>query len=94
MKKLLVLIMTLVMTLSLAACGGGSTEAGFTETGSTEAGFTEEQQTLAQDFLEMSEAFDVITSYSIHYTKLYETSVIISTNSFFIINSSIFDWFI
>jgi ABC-type glycerol-3-phosphate transport system substrate-binding protein len=53
MKKLLVFIMALAMTLSLAACGGS--DAAPTTSPSTSAQventeFTAEQQALAQDF--------------------------------------------
>jgi membrane-bound lytic murein transglycosylase B len=63
MKKLLVLIMALAMTLSLAACGGS--DAAPTTSPSTSAQventeFTAEQQALAQDFMSMAEEFDAI----------------------------------
>lgn len=63
MKKLLVLIMALAMTLSLAACGGNN--AAPTASPSTPAQvekteFTAEQQALAQDFMSMAEEFDAI----------------------------------
>lgn len=71
MKKLVVLIMALVMTLSLAACGGSapasassptpapsSTPAQSPSSQSKEAEFTAEQQALAQEFMDMAEAFD------------------------------------
>lgn len=63
MKKLLVLIMALAMTLSLAACGGNN--AAPAESPSTPAQvekteFTAEQQALAQDFMSMAEEFDAI----------------------------------
>ncbi|WP_395547460.1 MULTISPECIES: lipoprotein [unclassified Lacrimispora] len=53
MKKLLVLMMALAMTLSLAACGGD-------EPAPSSAGFTAEQQALAQNFMSMAEEFDAI----------------------------------
>lgn len=63
MKKLLVLIMALVMTLSLAACGG-SDSAPATSTSKPaqveKTAFTAEQQALAQDFMSMAEEFDAI----------------------------------
>ena len=49
MKKLLVLLMAVVMTLSLAGCGGASAK---------ESKFNAEQQALAQDFTEMTEKFN------------------------------------
>lgn len=66
MKKLLVLMMALVMTLSLAACGGqgtpasapSSTPAQSPSSQIKEAEFTAEQQALAQEFMNMAEAFD------------------------------------
>ncbi len=63
MKKLLVLMMALAMTLSLAACGGG--DAAPAASPSTPAQvekteFTAEQQALAQDFMSMAEEFDAI----------------------------------
>lgn len=73
MKKLLVLIMASVMTLSLAACGGNSadsapapaapaqTEAASQENDQAgEVEFTEEQRALAQDFMSMAEEFDAV----------------------------------
>lgn len=50
MKKLLLVTMALVMTLSFVGCGGDSS--------SKEPEFTEEQQLLAQEFVEMSEEFN------------------------------------
>lgn len=50
MKKLLLVTMALVMTLSFVGCGGSSE--------STEPEFTEEQQALAQEFVDMTEAFN------------------------------------
>lgn len=50
MKKLLLVTMALVMTLSFVGCGGGAS--------SEEPEFTEEQQLLAQEFVEMSEEFN------------------------------------
>lgn len=47
MKKLLVLMAAFVLTLSLVGCGGAPTKE-----------FTAEQQALAQEFLDMSAAFD------------------------------------
>lgn len=63
MKKLLVFIMVLAMTLSLAACGGS--DAAPTTSPSTSAQventeFTAEQQALAQDFMSMAEEFDAV----------------------------------
>ena len=63
MKKLLVFIMALAMTLSLAACGGS--DAAPTTSPSTSAQventeFTAEQQALAQDFMSMAEEFDAV----------------------------------
>ena len=63
MKKLLVLMMALAMTLSLAACGGNNaaTEASPSTPVQVEnTEFTAEQQALAQDFMSMAEEFDVI----------------------------------
>ena len=65
MKKLLIFMMTLVMTLSLVACGGSeptptssSTESAQAPTEVKEEGFTAEQQALAQEFMKMAETFD------------------------------------
>ena len=55
MKKLLVLMMILVMTLCLAACGAQSSS---TPSQVNETEFTAEQQTLAQEFMNMAETFD------------------------------------
>lgn len=73
MKKILVLMMAIAMTLNLAACGGSkpaSTEPASTEPASTESSsaaaqveeavFTAEQQALAQDFISMAEEFDAV----------------------------------
>lgn len=62
MKKLLVLVMALAMTLSLAACGGKAAPAAAPSTPVQveEVEFTAEQQALAQDFMSMSEEFDAI----------------------------------
>lgn len=63
MKKLLVLMMAFVMTLSLAACGG-SNDAPATSPSTPapveKTEFTAEQQVLAQDFMSMVEEFDAI----------------------------------
>lgn len=65
MKKILVFIMALVMTLSLVACGGNkSTSAPASSipaqspTQVEEVKFSAEQQALAQEFMAMAEAFD------------------------------------
>lgn len=63
MKKLLVLMMTFAMILSLMACAGNedtSTESTSTPAQVEEAEFTEEQQALAQEFLKMAEEFDAV----------------------------------
>ncbi|MHC1694823.1 MAG: hypothetical protein AB9835_06065 [Eubacteriales bacterium] len=63
MKKLLVLIIALAMTLSLGACGGNdSAPETSTSTPSQTVNneFTAEQQALAQDFMSMAEEFDAI----------------------------------
>ena len=62
MKKLLVLVMALAMTLSLAACGGKAAPAAAPSTPVQveEVEFTAEQQALAQDFMSMAEEFDAI----------------------------------
>jgi len=63
MKKLLVIIMAFVMTLSLAACGGDKVDppvAPSTPVQAVEVEFTAEQQALAQEFLSMAEEFDVV----------------------------------
>lgn len=63
MKRLLVLIMALAMTLSLAACGGNNAapaESPSTPTQVEKTEFTAEQQALAQDFMSMAEEFDAI----------------------------------
>lgn len=63
MKKLLVLIMALAMTLSLAACGGSDSAPATspsTPVQVEEVEFTAEQQALAQDFMSMAEEFDAI----------------------------------
>ncbi len=70
MKKLLVLMMALAMTLNLAACGGSKeapaaapsepTESVSAPAETSEVEFTAEQQALAQDFISMAEEFDVV----------------------------------
>jgi hypothetical protein len=63
MKKLLVLIMALAMTLSLAACGGSDSAPATSPSTSAQVEnteFTAEQQALAQDFMSMAEEFDAI----------------------------------
>lgn len=50
MKKILLVTMALVMTLSFAGCGGA--------TESKEPEFTDEQKALAQEFVDMTEAFN------------------------------------
>lgn len=63
MKKLLVLIMALAMTLSLAACGGSDSAPATSPSTSAQdenTEFTAEQQALAQDFISMAEEFDAI----------------------------------
>lgn len=62
MKKLLVHVMALAMTLSLAACGGKAAPAAAPSTPVQveEVEFTAEQQALAQDFMSMAEEFDAI----------------------------------
>lgn len=63
MKKLLVIIMAFVMTMSLAACGGDKvdpTAAPSTPVQAVEAEFTAEQQALAQEFISMVEEFDAV----------------------------------
>lgn len=71
MKKLLALMMALILSLSLAACGGSepasassptlapsSTPAQSPSSQSKDAKFSAEQQALAQEFMGMAEAFD------------------------------------
>ena len=63
MKKLLLLIMALTMTLSLAACGGSDSAPATSPSTSAQVEnteFTAEQQALAQDFMSMAEEFDAI----------------------------------
>ena len=63
MKKRLVLTMALVMTLSLAACGGSKpTPASSSSTPAQvkEVEFTAEQQALAQEFMDAAATFDKI----------------------------------
>lgn len=63
MKKLLVLMIALAMTLSLAACGGSNaapTAAPSTPAQVEEVEFTAEQQALAEDFMSMAEEYDAI----------------------------------
>lgn len=63
MKKLLVLIMALAMTLSLAACGGSDSAPATSPSTPVQVEkteFTAEQQALAQDFMSMAEEFDAI----------------------------------
>ncbi|WP_312071334.1 hypothetical protein [Anaerotignum propionicum] len=62
MKRLLVLIMALAMTLSLAACGGSNAApvAVPSTPEQVEVEFTEEQQALAEDFMSMAEEYDAI----------------------------------
>jgi ABC-type glycerol-3-phosphate transport system substrate-binding protein len=70
MKKLLVLMMVLAMTLNLAACGGSKeapaaapskpTESVSAPAETKEVEFTAEQQALAVDFMSMAEEYDAI----------------------------------
>lgn len=63
MKKLLVLMMALAMTLSIAACGGSDSAPATSPSTSAQVEnteFTAEQQALAQDFMSMAEEFDAI----------------------------------
>ncbi|GLC79404.1 hypothetical protein [Lacrimispora brassicae] len=63
MKRLLVLIMALAMTLSLAACGGSDSAPATSPSTPAQVEkmeFTAEQQALAQDFMSMAEEFDAI----------------------------------
>jgi len=63
MKKLLVLIMALAITLSLAACGGNNAAPAASHSTPAQVEkteFTAEQQALAQDFMSMAEEFDAI----------------------------------
>jgi len=63
MKKLLVFMMALAMTLSLSACGGSkaaSAEPSSTTEQDEEAEFTAEQQALAQEFIKMAEEYDAV----------------------------------
>ena len=68
MRKLLILITALVMVLSLAACGGSAPAASVSAAPASsapaakapEAAFTADQQALAQEFMEMADAFDKI----------------------------------
>lgn len=63
MKKLLVLMMALAMTLSLAACGGNNAAPAASPSTSAQVEkteFTAEQQALAEDFMSMAEEFDAI----------------------------------
>jgi predicted small lipoprotein YifL len=65
MKKLLVLIMALVMTLSLAGCGGDNAAPAAAPSTSAPAQvedseFTAEQHALAQNFMSMAEEFDAV----------------------------------
>lgn len=64
-KKLAAILMTTVLSLSLAACGGSkdtaktqSKEAGEENQNLEESNFTEEQAQLAQEYLDMCEAYD------------------------------------
>ncbi|MGI6778798.1 MAG: hypothetical protein ACOX7R_12560 [Acetivibrionales bacterium] len=61
MKRLLVLMMAVMMTLSLAACGGSNADpsaSSSTPTQAKEAEFTAEQQALAKEFADMVERFN------------------------------------
>jgi len=63
MRKLLVLIMALVMTLSFAACGGSNAAPATSPSTPAQVEkteFTAEQQALAGDFMSMAEEFDAI----------------------------------
>ncbi|WP_352400824.1 hypothetical protein [Anaerotignum sp.] len=66
MKKFLIFIMALIMTLSFAACGGRDSAPSATPSTPSspehveETEFTAEQQALAKDFLSMAEEFDVV----------------------------------
>ena len=70
MKKLLVLMTALAMTLNLAACGGSKeaptaapskpTESVSAPAETKEVEFTAEQQALAEDFMSMAEEYDAI----------------------------------
>ncbi|MCQ4936395.1 hypothetical protein [Anaerotignum propionicum] len=58
MKKFLILIMVLAMTLSLVACGGNNaapTAAPSTPAQVEKTEFSAEQQALAEDFMSMAE---------------------------------------
>ena len=82
MKKLLVLMMALVMTLSLAACGGNNAapEASSSTPAKVEnTEFTADQQALAQDFISMAEEFDVIADKVNANPKLLEDKELVSS---------------
>lgn len=66
MKKLLVFMMTLIFSLSLMGCGGDKNPAPSSSTPSQsstqnkEGEFTPEQQALAQEFVDMTIAYDKV----------------------------------
>lgn len=60
MKKILVLMTALVLTLSLAACGETPAASSPAPAQASGVEFTAEQQALAQEFMAMAEEFDVI----------------------------------
>jgi hypothetical protein len=55
MKKLFGIMVVLVLSLSLVACGGDTKES------SNDASFTAEQQAFAQEFMDLAEAFDKVS---------------------------------
>lgn len=70
MKKLLVLMMSLVMAANLVACGGSP---------KTEATFTAEQQALAQEYLEMCTKYDEAVDKVNETPALLENTELIDT---------------
>jgi PBP1b-binding outer membrane lipoprotein LpoB len=66
MKKLSVFMMVLILSLSLVGCGGDKNSAPASSTPSQsssqnkEAEFTPEQQALAQEFMDMTKAFNKV----------------------------------
>lgn len=87
MKKLLILMMALIMTASLAACGGSdapaptSSNPASTAAPSSDKNFTPEQQALADEFIKMAEEFDkVADKVNANPTVLADTELVNTMN--------------
>lgn len=71
MKRLMVLMMALVLSLSLVACGGNSAPA--------KGGFTAEQQALAKDFLAAAEEYDKVVERVKEFPQLLDDQELVDT---------------